>query len=207
MAKHTVRMSVLGTNGNNRLKQKYSHIGWKFLLGMVVGIWVMPPSFAQVNAPAANAVMPNNVLEQAAKTIGVKKCQSALARLGSIGAYGSSQQDILIDWDKKQVDTNPVFSMLGADYPNGAVAVSVVAVPDASGQGCSVLAERISVAPFTCESIAQSELANQKATSLLPRFKVYTDPADPDSTVSLMDSPPGCLIIRRYVKYHWVVPK
>ncbi len=200
-------MSVLDTNGNNDLKNTRSDKRWVFLMSMMVGICTMSPSFAQTTPPAANAAIPTNILEQAAKAIGVKKCQSALARLGGIGAYGSSQQDILIDWDKKQVDTNPVFSMLGADYPNGAVAVSVTAVPDVGEQGCSVLAERISVAPFTCESIAQSELTNQKATALLPRFKVYTDPADPDSTVSLMDSPPGCLIIRRYVKYHWIAPK
>ena len=174
---------------------------WRFLMGMVIGVWITPSSFAQENAAS------NNILEQAAKTIGVKKCQSALARLGGIATYGSSQQDILIDWDKKQADTNPVFALLGADYPNGAVAVSVTAVPDGNGRSCSVLAERVSVAPFTCESIAQAELANQKVTALLPRFKVYTDPTDPDSTVSLMDSPPGCLIIRRYVKYHWVAPK
>ena len=170
-------------------------------MGMMIGVWITPSSFAQENAA------PSNILEQAAKAIGVKKCQSALARLGGIATYGSSQQDILIDWDKKQVDTNPVFALLGADYPNGAVAVSVTAVPDDNGRSCSVLAERISVAPFTCESIAQAELVNQKVTALLPRFKVYTDPTDPDSTVSLMDSPPGCLIIRRYVKYHWMPPK
>lgn len=160
------------------------------------------------NAPNPSTIIPPaNLLAEAANTVGVKKCRSALTRLGSIGAYGSQQQDILIDWDKQKPDTNPVFSMLGANFPNGAVAVSVIAVPDAAGSGCSVLAERISVAPFTCDSIAQSELVNQKATPLLPRFNVYTDPADPDSTVSLMDSPPGCLIIRRYVKYHWVAPK
>ena len=112
-----------------------------------------------------------------------------------------------MDWNRQNPDTNPVFSLLGADYPNGAIAVSVVAVPDASGSGCSVSAERISVAPFTCESIAKTELANYPVTTLLPRFKVYTDPMVSSSTVSLLDSPPGCLMIRRYVKFHWLPPK
>ena len=201
MVKHTVPMQVLVINGNNCLKQKLSDLGQRFLVSVMLGVLITSSSLAQENTA------PSNILEQAAKTIGVKKCQSALARLGGIATYGSSQQDILIDWDKKQVDTNPVFSLLGADYPNGAVAVSVTAIPDDNARSCSVLAERISVAPFTCDSIAQSELVNQKVTALLPRFKVYTDPTDPDSTVSLMDSPPGCLIIRRYVKYHWVAPK
>lgn len=170
------------------------------LLGFISGQILSAQAKAQTPVSA-------NILAEAAKAIGVKKCQNALSRLGAVTAYGSQKQEVLMDWNRQNPDTNPVFSLLGADYPNGAIAVSVVAVPDASGSGCSVSAERISVAPFTCESIAKTELANYPVTTLLPRFKVYTDPTDSSSTVSLLDSPPGCLMIRRYVKFHWLPPK
>ena len=44
------------------------------------------------------------------------------------------------------------------------------------------------------------------ATRLLPTFTVYTLAQDPGSSVSLIDSPPSCLVIRRYVQYHWKEP-
>ena len=77
--------------------------------------------------------------------------------------------------------------------------------PDDSG-ACTVSAERISVAPFTCASVGQQELASYKMTRLLPNYAVYTDEKEPTSSVSLIDSPPGCLIIRRYVEYGWRDP-
>lgn len=67
-------------------------------------------------------------------------------------------------------------------------------------------AERISVAPFTCQSVAQQELVGYRQTQLLPNFAVYTDGKDPTSSVSLIDSPPGCLVIRRYVEFNWKDP-
>ena len=184
---------------NHRRWLQRSGLAMAFLSLMVGQILAVRVS-AQTPASA-------NMLAEAANAIGVKKCKNALSRLGAVTAYGSQKQEVLMDWNRQSPDTNPVFSLLGADYPNGAIAVSVVAVPDASGSGCSVSAERISVAPFTCESIAKTELVNYSVTALLPRFKVYTDPTDSSSTVSLLDSPPGCLMIRRYVKFHWLPPK
>ena len=40
-------------------------------------------------------------------------------------------------------------------------------------------------------------------TRLLPIYSVYVDPKEPNSSVSLIDSPPGCLVIRRFVEYSW----
>ncbi len=189
-----------------RMKRQLTHgLLCSQLVALLLTTSMMPATFAQTSTAQGSAS--KNLLGDAAQAIGAKKCQAALARLGNIATYGSQRQDILVDWDKQKPDSNPVFSMLGASYPNGAVAASVVAVPSADGKGCSVLAERISVAPFTCDSIAQAELANYRVTSLLPQFNVYTDPNDSNSTVSLMSSPPGCLIIRRYVKFHWTEPK
>ena len=84
--------------------------------------------------------------------------------------------------------------------------MSLTAVPNNDGS-CTVAAERISSAPVSCQTVAQSELHGMRATHLLPKFKVYTDPKDPTATVSLIDAPPGCLVIRRYVEYNWKPPR
>jgi hypothetical protein len=54
--------------------------------------------------------------------------------------------------------------------------------------------------------VAQRELAGYRVTPLLKNFSVYTDSADPRSTVILIDSPPSCLVIRRYVEFNWIEP-
>ena len=65
--------------------------------------------------------------------------------------------DVLLDWDRKRPDDGPVFALIGLEYANAGAAMSITAIPEADGS-CSVSAERISVAPFTCQSVAQQEL-------------------------------------------------
>jgi hypothetical protein len=137
--------------------------------------------------------------------VGIKRCLPAITRLASLTVQGSRGHDVLLDWDRKRPDAGPMFSLIGIQYPNAGVAASITAIPDDSG-ACTVSAERISVAPFTCESVAQQELSNYKMTRLLPIYAVYTDEREPTSSVSLIDSPPGCLVIRRYVEYGWRDP-
>ena len=92
--------------------------------------------------------------------------------------------------------------MIGLEYPNGGAAMSITTIPDGTGS-CSVAAERISSAPIACEALAGQELKGYSATRLLSNMTVYTDGKDPNSTVSLIDTPPGCLVIRRYVEFNW----
>ena len=87
-------------------------------------------------------------------------------------------------------------------FQGSIAAASITAVPQADGE-CAIAAERISLAPYTCSSIAQVELKGYQASPLLPTFTVYTSAADPGATVSLIDSPPSCLIIRRHIQYGW----
>jgi hypothetical protein len=47
---------------------------------------------------------------------------------------------------------------------------------------------------------------DRKQPDAEPVFSVYTDPKEPTSSVSLIDSPPGCLVIRRFVEYGWKDP-
>lgn len=158
-----------------------------------------------VLVPQAPPPPAQDVLTRAVTSVGVKRCLPAITRLSSLVVQGSRAHDVLLDWDRKQPDVGPVFSLIGLEYPNAGMAASITAIPEAGGS-CTVSAERISVAPYTCASIAQQELAGYQMTRLLPIFTVYTDPKEPTSSVSLIDSPPGCLVIRRFVEYSWKDP-
>ena len=158
-----------------------------------------------VLVPQAPPARAQDTLTRAATSVGIKRCLPAISRLSSLTVQGSRSHDVLLDWDRKRPDAGPMFSLIGIQYPNAGVAASITAIPDDSGN-CTVSAERISVAPFTCESVAQQELAGYRVTRLLPNFAVYTDDREPTSSVSLVDSPPGCLVIRRYVEYGWKDP-
>ena len=183
----------------------------KLLPARCVTAWLVAASghaLAQGVMAPPQVAAPLNTLEAAAENIGVKKCLPAILRLSALALRGSRSNDVLIDWDKTRFasgEEGAVFSMIGLEYANASAAMSITAVPEAAG-GCSVSAERVSVAPFTCASVAQQELSGYRPTKLLPTFTVYTDAKEPTSSVSLIDSPPGCLIIRRYVEFNWKDP-
>lgn len=158
----------------------------------------------QVPAPAP--ALGQDTLSRAAASVGIQRCLPAITRLAGINVQGSRAHDVLLDWDRQRPDAGPVFSLIGLEFPNAGMAASITAVPDAAAGTCTVAAERITVAPFTCASIAQTELAGYRMTRLLPIYSVYTDPKEPGSSVSLIDSAPGCLVIRRFVEYNWQDP-
>jgi len=169
-------------------------------------IATMPAAHGQMKSdlPGAKAAAaaPKNLLAEAARSVGVKQCQPAVTRLSALAINGTSAHDVLVDWDRAHPDRGPFFSLTGIEYAGASAAVSITAVPQ-DGGACSVAAERISIAPYSCKSIADTELKGYGATPLLPTFTVYVSPAEPGGSVSLVDSPPGCLIIRRYVQYSW----
>ncbi len=176
------------------------------LLPAVLAVVAARAALAQgVLVPQAPPAAAQDKLTRAATSVGVKRCLPAISRLSALTVQGSRSHDVLLDWDRRRPDAGPMFSLVGIEYPNAGVAGSITAIPDDSGN-CTVSAERISVAPFTCESVAQQELAGYRMTRLLPNFAVYTDDREPTSSVSLIDSPPGCLVIRRYVEYGWKDP-
>lgn len=176
-----------------------------FAFGAITCAMFTGIAFSQgVLVPQA-APIARDTLTQAVTSVGVKRCLPAVSRLASLNVQGSRSHDVLLDWDRKTPDGGPLFSLIGMEFPNGGVAASITAVPDLGG-GCTVAAERISVAPYTCASIAQQELPTYKMTRLLPIYAVYTDDKEPGSSVSLIDSPPGCLVIRRFVEYAWKDP-
>lgn len=157
-------------------------------------------SFAQgVLAPQARSG-PRNSLAMAAGSVGVHQCLSPLTALSALGMQGSTNNDVLFDWDRPRAGNSAVFSLIAMEFPDGNAALSLAGVPEADGS-CSVTAERISVASVTCPAVAKKELAGYQATRLLAHVIVYTDAKEPGSSVSLIDAEAGCLVIRRYVKF------
>lgn len=172
---------------------------WNWTLPLLL-IVISQPLAAQSTGSGAGSQA--NLLEAAAQGVGVKQCLAAVARLSALAVAGSRSHDVLVDWDRAKPDAGPFFSLLGVNYGGQSAAATITAVPQQNGE-CTVAAERISVAPFTCQSIAQVELKGYQATSLLPNFTVYTLANDPGASVSLIESPPTCLVIRRHVQYNW----
>jgi hypothetical protein len=170
---------------------------WLGLCECVAAQGVLAPR----NPPAA----PPNALAIAAGNVGVKQCLAEIQAVSALGVQGTTNNDVLFDWDRKRSGKSAVFSLIGLEYANANAAMSVSAVPEADGS-CSVAAERISVAPIACNSVATQELGGYKATPLLGHMTVYTDARDPGSSVSLIDAPQGCLVIRRYVKFSSKAP-
>jgi len=152
-----------------------------------------------VLTPHVNAAPPN-ALALAAAAAGVQQCLPELSALSALGMQGTVNNDVLLDWDRTRANAAVAFSLIGLQYANVTAAMSVTAVPEADG-ACTLSAERISVAPFACPGVAQQELTGYQATQLLEHMTVYTNAKDPGSSVSLIDAPPVCLVIRRYVKF------
>ena len=163
-------------------------------------------SFAQnVLAPEAQTGQSRNTLALFAASVGVRQCLPALTALSALGIRDTRNNDVLLDWDRTRPASSPVFSLIGLEYPTDNATMSVTAVPESDGS-CSVSAERISFAPITCKLVARKELPGYQAAQLLHRMMVYTDAHDPGSSVSLIDSSSGCLVIRRYVKFSLLMP-
>ena len=128
-------------------------------IAATVAAWAMAgTALAQgVLVPQAPAAPPQDTLTRAATSVGIKRCLPAITRLATLTVQGSRGHDVLLDWDRKRPDDGPMFSLVGIQYPNAGVAASITAIPGDSGT-CTVSAERISVAPFTCQSVAEQEL-------------------------------------------------
>ena len=157
-------------------------------------------AFAQGVLAPSTVTGPRNSLVYAANAVGVRQCMPALTALSALGVQGTTNNDVLFDWDRTRAGNSTVFSLIGLELPGTNAAMSITGVPEADGS-CSVSAERISVAPVSCPALAHKELVGYQATKLLPHMMVYTDAKDAGSSVSLIDAQGGCLVIRRYVKF------
>lgn len=160
-----------------------------------------------VNQPANSAPMPANAMVEAARKLKIDRCLPALQRLSSLELQRAAMHDVVLDWDREMPDTSPFFALMGITTPQtqSTHAATYTMVPNDKG-GCSMLVERIVWAPKTCRILANEELPGYAMTPFLPGMGVLTHSSEPGSTISLIDAGPGCLILRRFVQYHWRTP-
>ncbi|KWB12321.1 hypothetical protein WL32_38435 [Burkholderia cepacia] len=147
-----------------------------------------------------------NVLAQSAQTVGVRRCYAAVDQVSSRMLAGTRRADVALDWDRHDADGEPFFAIAGLEYPDTSAALSLTVVPETKG-GCTILVERMSSAPMSCKAVAASELRDYKGTPLVKAVTVYANPGRPRETVTLVDTPPACLIIRRQVQFRWGAPQ
>jgi hypothetical protein len=117
---------------------------------------------------------------------------------------GSTHADVMLDWDRINPDGAPFFSLSGMDFQQNAALLSLTTAPVTTG-GCAILVERISSVPASCQQVARSELPGYRATQLVHSVTVYTIPTRPRETITLVDAPPSCLVLRRQVEFRWGV--
>ncbi|WP_155420293.1 hypothetical protein [Burkholderia cepacia] len=142
------------------------------------------------------------VLAGAATAAGIRRCYSAIDAVSRRMFAGASRADVMLDWDRANPDGSPFFSLSGMDFRRDAALLSLTTAPAATG-GCAILVERISSAPTACTEVARTDLAGYRATSLVRAVTVYTNPARPRETITLVDAPPSCLVLRRQVEFNW----
>ncbi|MBR8334154.1 hypothetical protein KDW69_21095 [Burkholderia ambifaria] len=166
-----------------------------------VGGAVAAALLLQLAGPIAHAQplpMPGTVLAASAMRAGIRRCYPMLDAVGNATLANTQHADVVLDWNRSNPDSEPFFSLSGLDYGQATALLSVTTAPVA--EGCSVLVERISSAPLRCSEVARSELADYRAAPLVPAVVVYTNPARPRETVTLLDAPPSCVIVRRQVR-------
>jgi hypothetical protein len=165
---------------------------------LAAAIGVSAVAWAQTPAPSPGLPL----LAQAAQSIGIKQCLAAVATVSDRAVQGATRQDVILDWDHGAPDARAFFSLTGLEFGDRSTAFSLTTVPEPAG-GCSIMAERISAAPITCAKFAQLQMAGYVGHPLLPSITVYSNPRTPRETVTLVNSAPGCLIIRRQAEYNW----
>jgi hypothetical protein len=169
---------------------------------LALALTVVVLATAAGSAPVTDPGLP--LLAKAAETVGVQRCLAAIAVVSSRANVGATAQDVILDWDHGSPDTQAFFSLTGLEFGPRSAALSLTVVPEAGG-GCSIMAERISGAPVACAVVAKSELTGYVGHPLLSTVEVYANPRTPRETVTLVSTPPGCLIIRRQADYNWRV--
>ena len=167
---------------------------------LTLALVVVVVATAASSAPVIDPGLP--ILAKAAESVGVRQCLAAVATVSSRANVGATAQDVILDWDHGTPDAQAFFSLTGLEFGSRSAALSLTVVPEAGG-GCSIMAERISGAPIACAVVAKSELTGYVGHPLLNTVEVFVNPRTPRETVTLVNTPPGCLIIRRQADYNW----
>ncbi|MBN3815663.1 hypothetical protein G3N57_03195 [Paraburkholderia sp. Se-20369] len=196
-------MSKSRARGNPAARERVVGLRMACVIGAVMGLFVQA-AVAQSNVmpPVAAPNHAQTVLAQAAQAVGVRRCLAAVDQVSERMFAQTTHADIALDWDRNNPDGEALLSLSGLEYKDASAALSLTTVPSTQG-GCTILVERISSAPVSCKEVVRSTLTGYKGTPLVKAVMVYVNSARPRETVTLIDSPPSCVIVRRQVDFHW----
>jgi hypothetical protein len=142
------------------------------------------------------------LVTQAARSVGVRRCFPAIEAIAKRATVGVSQQDIVLDWDRRSPDSGAFFSLTGIGAGKQRAVVTISAFPQTPGN-CAVLVERISALPGACDIVAATELRGFQPTQLIPGITIYQSSAQSAETYTLVDGSGACLLIRRQAALRW----
>ncbi|QTD92065.1 hypothetical protein [Burkholderia anthina] len=173
------------------------------LLARAQGLESLPPRGSAAVVPGAPVPATGaTVLARAAQAVGIRRCYPAVDQVSARMLAGTQHADVALDWDRQDPDGEAFFALAGLGYADTSAVLSLTTVPAPAG-GCTILVERVSSASLPCKAVAAAELRDYKGTPLVRAVTVYVNPGRPRETVTLVDAPPACLIIRRQVRFRW----
>lgn len=155
--------------------------------------------------PAAKAAPQPPLVVLAAKKIGIKACLPAITQIATAGTVGATEQDIVLDWNRKTPDSAPFFSMTALNDGTTRAILSITAIP-LKPSGCSLMVQRIFSSTDTCSIIAQRNLSAFVGGRLIDGVFVYSNPSRPEETYTLMQNSNNCSIIFRNDISKWSPP-
>lgn len=169
--------------------------------GALIAALVLGTVAAAAPGTPAPAPAVEPVIARAAREIGVRRCLPLLAATAQRVTAGATRQDILVDWNHRDPDAGPLFSLTAMNVGAQSAVVSMGAIPGPAGQaGCSLAVERISATAQPCDTVARNSLQGYTPAKFLENITVYTNQSRQNEVTLLISSENSCLVIRRQVR-------
>lgn len=168
------------------------------LTGFCLSLGVAPTAWASTETP---------LVALAAKKIGVKVCLEAITKVATDNMAGVVDQNIVVNWNKKDPNGEPFFSMTALGAGEQRAILSITAIPLAQHKGCALMVERIFTSAQLCSVIGNNQLSTFVGGSLIKGVFVYQDPENREETYTLMQNSNNCTVIFRREIPKWVKEK
>lgn len=161
-------------------------------------------SFVTFHVARAEQKTPLVVL--AAKKLGIQACLPALTQAAEENTKGATDQDIVLDWNRKSPNSSPFFTMtaLGSGSEHAVLSITAIPLPR---RGCALMVQRVFSSPESCSVIAQRDLSAYVGGRLIEGVLVYNNPRQPAETYTLMQNSNNCTVIFRNDTPRWSPPR
>ena len=147
-----------------------------------------------LKAEAAPAEPKSPLVVMAAKKLGIKVCLSAITNVSKANIQGATEQNIVVDWNRKTPNEAPFFSMTALNAGSRHAVLSITAIP-LPHKGCALMVQRVFAMADSCSLIAQRDLTSYVGGELVNGILIYNNPARPEETYTLMQNTNNCTII------------